>query len=162
MFWQSLFGDTAWWQTDRLMQREDVGTLDHSCRRAFNGRCLEHSPDIVTMKNIFALGLLLLVIPATVLGHTKLAASVPEDGAQIATANEIRLEFSAPVRLTAVKVQNRDGTEISLGDIPTETQEAFTVAVKEALGPGQYQVSWRSISGDSHVVNGEFRFTVTG
>ena len=114
------------------------------------------------MKNILALSLLLLVIPATVLGHTKLAASVPEDGAQIATVNEIRLEFSAQVRLTAVKVQNRDGAEISLGDIPTETQEAFTVAVKEALGPGQYQVSWRSISGDSHVVNGEFRFTVTG
>ncbi len=114
------------------------------------------------MKSIFALSLLLLVIPATVLGHTKLAASVPEDGAQIATLNEIRLEFSAPVRLTAVKVQNRDGAEISLGDIPNETQEAFSVAIKEALGPGQYQVSWRSISGDSHVVNGEFRFTVTG
>lgn len=114
------------------------------------------------MKSICAMSLLLLAIPATVLGHTKLAASVPEDGAQIATATEIRLEFSAPVRLTAVQLRDGDGTEISLGDLPNESQETFSVAIKDALGPGQYQVSWRSISGDSHVVNGEFRFTVTG
>lgn len=114
------------------------------------------------MKRIIALSLLLLAVPTTVFSHTKLAASFPEDGAQIATLSEIRLEFSAPVRLTAIKLQSADGTEFLLGDIPNETQEAFSVAIKEALGPGKYQVSWRSISGDSHVVNGEFRFTVTG
>ena len=144
------------------MQRAGIRTLDRPWREAFNGRCLQLRPDSVTMKILIALSLLLLVIPATVFSHTKLAASIPEDGVQIATLNEIHLEFSAPVRLTAVTLQNRDGTEISLGDIPGETQEIFSVAIKEPLGPGQYQVSWRSISGDSHVVNGEFRFTVTG
>ena len=144
------------------MQREAVRTLDPPRHGAFNECSQEYSEDIVAMKTVLLMTLLLFAVPATVVGHTKLAASVPEDGAQIATLNEIRLEFSAPVRLTAVKVQNRDGADVPLGEIPKDMQESFSVAIKEALGPGQYQVNWRSISGDSHVVNGEFRFTVTG
>ena len=111
------------------------------------------------MKRAVAI-LLCLLLPAMLPAHTNLSSSAPEDGASVAAPTEIRLEFSAPVRLTAVSLRSAAGSDIPLGDISSEVQTSFSVAIETAMEPGQYQVSWRSISGDSHVVSGEIRFTV--
>jgi methionine-rich copper-binding protein CopC len=93
--------------------------------------------------------------------HTKLAASSPADGAEVNILSEIRLDFSAAVKLTAVKLVDTSGTEIGLGAIPGATAETFTVTITESLATGTYVISWRSISSDAHIVSGEIRFSVT-
>ena len=106
--------------------------------------------------------LLIMIVPQSLQAHTKLSTSNPADGATVSALTEIQLEFSTDVRLTAVKLQDSAGMEMALGSIPGETAATYTIAVNESPAPGEYLISWRSISGDSHVVSGEIRFTVTG
>jgi copper transport protein len=95
------------------------------------------------------------------LAHTELAATVPEDRAMIATAPEnVQLTFSEPVRLTALSIQRDGAQKQSLGPLPSETTEKFSVALPTALDEGHYVVTWRALSEDTHVMSGEFMFAV--
>jgi len=97
------------------------------------------------------------------LAHTRLSASIPEDAAVTGTPpEEIVLEFSADVRLTALEIQEQSGSATDLGPIPADTQRRFVVAIPEDLAPGDYLVAWRAIGADTHPVSGEFHFTVSG
>ena len=106
------------------------------------------------------LTLVLLVLAGAALAHTKLSSTKPADGETVAAPSEIWLIFSAPVRLTAVKIESKDGARIRVGEFPTDIRETFAVPLDDALAPGDYLVTWRSVSGDSHIVSGEFRFSV--
>jgi methionine-rich copper-binding protein CopC len=115
------------------------------------------------MKSIPALfALLVLALSQPLLAHTQAASSTPADGAEVSAPTEIRLAFPAAVRLTAVILSDEAGDEIEMASIPAEPGKEFAVAIKETLAPGRYLVMWRSVSGDSHIVSGEIRFTVTG
>jgi methionine-rich copper-binding protein CopC len=95
------------------------------------------------------------------LAHTSLTESAPADGAALeASPEEIVLTFSEPVRLTALSLE-RGGPAVPLDSPPSERSERFAVATPE-LPAGEYVVSWRVISADTHVVSGELSFTVTG
>jgi copper transport protein len=106
-----------------------------------------------------AIGLgLLAAQPA--LTHTELATTVPENNTMLAEAPEtVELRFSAPVRLTALTLQRNGTSRQSLGPLPSEAKEHFTVALPE-LADGRYVVTWRAFSADTHIVNGEFRFAI--
>jgi len=108
------------------------------------------------------LAIAVLLLSQPLLAHTKLGGSTPADGAHVPAPTVITLEFTADVRLTAVKLENDAGETIETGPVPGEAATSFAVAINDTLAPGRYRVSWRSVSGDSHIVSGEFRFTVTG
>jgi methionine-rich copper-binding protein CopC len=92
--------------------------------------------------------------------HTELSASMPADQAALdAAPKELMLHFSEPVRLTALSVQKQGESKQSLGPLPAEASPHFTVAAP-ALSEGQFMVSWRALSEDTHVMTGEFVFTV--
>lgn len=92
--------------------------------------------------------------------HTQLSGTMPADGAALAAApDEIVLEFSEPVTLTAVVVHAADGVENDIDALPTSKSARFAVAAPE-LVPGNYRVAWRALSEDTHVIKGEFAFTV--
>jgi methionine-rich copper-binding protein CopC len=92
--------------------------------------------------------------------HSELTSSMPADKASVATApKEVMLHFSEPVRLTAVSVTRSGGAKQDLSGIPAERVKDFTVAAP-GLGDGQYEVSWRALSSDSHVMTGTFSFSV--
>lgn len=92
--------------------------------------------------------------------HTELSGTMPADGATLAAApHELVLEFSEPVTLTAVIVHGTDGVEHAIDPLPTSKSERFSVTAPE-LVPGSYRVDWRALSEDTHVINGEFAFTV--
>ena len=87
--------------------------------------------------------------------HTYLSESVPADETVVTVApEEIVLEFSE-----AVSVRDGDGAEQALESFPGETGERFAVGVS-GLSPGDYVVTWRAVGADTHIVSGEFRFTV--
>jgi len=92
--------------------------------------------------------------------HSELTSSMPADKASVATApKEVMLHFSEPVRLTAVAVTRSGGGKQDLAGIPAERAKDFTVAAP-GLGDGQYEVTWRALSSDSHVMTGTFSFSV--
>ncbi len=95
------------------------------------------------------------------LAHTGLTETVPADRALIAAAPvDVRLTFSAPVRLTAFSIQKDDEKKQSLGPLPTETTAEFSVALPSTLVDGHYVVTWRAMSEDTHIMSGEFMFAV--
>ena len=107
------------------------------------------------------LTLLAAVFSMQALAHTALSTSAPANDAQVAAPSEIVLEFSADVRLTAVSLTNTAGEETRLGALPADAASSFAIPIESDLTPGVYLVTWRSLSADTHVVSGEFRFTVT-
>ncbi len=108
---------------------------------------------------LIALALAGIAAPAA-FAHTELARTVPADAEVVESAPEqIELEFSAAVRLTALTVQQTGGEKRSLGPLPGEMTEAFDIALP-VLDDGHYVVSWRALSEDTHVMTGEFMFVI--
>lgn len=92
--------------------------------------------------------------------HTELSQSMPADKAALETApKEVMLHFSEPVRLTMASIEKRGDRKQELGPLPQAPAKDFTLAAP-ALGEGAYVVTWRAMSEDTHVVNGEITFTV--
>jgi len=92
--------------------------------------------------------------------HTELAETYPADHATIAAAPEdVQLRFSEPVRLTALSIQKDGAAKQALGPLPSAAAERFAVALP-TLGDGHYVVAWRALSGDTHVMTGDFMFAV--
>jgi methionine-rich copper-binding protein CopC len=52
------------------------------------------------------------------------------------------------------------GREKHLDAIPTAVASKFSLAIHEPLSPGKHTVVWRAVGGDTHIVSGEFAFTV--
>lgn len=106
-----------------------------------------------------ALSVLALTVSAAH-AHTQLSVSVPADGATLSDPpKEVMLHFSEPVKLTMLTVQRDNNEKRNLGPLPTQANVVFTVAAP-ALEKGSYVVSWRALSEDTHVMTGEFTFSV--
>ena len=99
---------------------------------------------------------------AVTFGHGKMLKSEPANGEIVTTApNSITFRFAAALRLTVVKIINRDdGREIepttALGTGPSKT---YAIEVP-ALASGSYQVNWTAVASDGHVMNSSFEFAV--
>ena len=103
----------------------------------------------------------LLVIVSTAAAHTPLTATVPAATATVsAPVREIVLEFGGDVRLTALVLTDAQGGNKKVAAVPAAVAKKFTLAVEEDLKAGAYTVNWRAVGSDTHVVSGDFRFTV--
>lgn len=108
----------------------------------------------------FATVLAAACLSAAAFAHTAIERSSPADGATLEAApEELVLEFSAPVRLTAVSVRGADGAEHEIGSLPEGFAQRFSLPAPE-LGPGRSDVEWRALSEDTHVIEGAFAFTL--
>ena len=93
--------------------------------------------------------------------HTGLAGSEPAAGASVVgPVTEIVLTFADEVRLTAVALADAGGTAKALGPLPKDAAAHFVIAVEEPLAPGQYEITWRAVGADTHVVSGKIAFSV--
>ena len=101
-----------------------------------------------------------VLLMGNALAHTNLSSSIPSDGSTTSAPSEIVLEFSDAVRLTSIALKGGSGDSVALGKRPSGPAKVFRVKIEGSVTPGDYVVSWRSISSDSHVVSGEIRFTV--
>jgi copper resistance protein C len=111
------------------------------------------------MKSVVYSAILSLVTSAA-FAHSELTSSVPADKASVAAApKEVMLHFSEPVRLTALAVTRAGEAQRKLSPLPAQPQKDFSVA-SPGLSKGQYTVTWRALSGDAHVMTGEFTFAV--
>ncbi len=99
---------------------------------------------------------------AAALAHAKMNASVPKDGATVASGlSEIQLQFSKPLRLTLIHVRRVDDQqEMAVSsELPASFVDSAKVTV-DALQAGSYEVFWTAVSNDGHVMKGNFAFSV--
>lgn len=112
------------------------------------------------MKKLMYIGVLSVFASAVAYAHTELSSSMPADEAVLETApQQVMLHFSEPVRLTALSIQGPGREKQDLGPLPSEMSANFSVAAPD-LAAGDYVVTWRSLSEDTHVMMGEFGFKV--
>ena len=93
--------------------------------------------------------------------HTQLKESSPSADASVPAPKTVALTFAGDVRLTSVSLTDSAGAPKHLDAVPTAVASTFSLAVHEPLSPGPYKVVWRAVGGDTHIISGEFAFTVT-
>jgi methionine-rich copper-binding protein CopC len=95
--------------------------------------------------------------------HAQLEKAMPAVGSTVASASEIRLEFSEGVEPKFSKVTlTGPGGAVPLGAAKTEAgnQAVLVVPITKALAAGAYTVHWQAVSVDTHHTQGTFDFTV--
>ena len=96
--------------------------------------------------------------------HAQLEKATPAVGGTVASASEIRLEFSEGVepKFTKVTLTGPGGSAVPLGVAKTEpsNQAVLIVPITKALAAGAYTVHWQAVSVDTHHTQGTFEFTV--
>jgi methionine-rich copper-binding protein CopC len=92
--------------------------------------------------------------------HTKLQTSAPAADVSVAAPQAVELTFAGDVRLTSVSLTDAAGAAKHLDAVPADVASTFSLNVHEPLSPGKYTVVWRAVGGDTHIVSGEFGFTV--
>jgi methionine-rich copper-binding protein CopC len=106
-----------------------------------------------------ACSVLACLLSAAALAHTRLETSAPSNGAEVVAPAEIVLAFSEPVHVTAVSIRSGSSAHAT-GEIPQGPAETFSIPVTGKLAPGEYTVTWRAVSADTHIVSGDFSFVV--
>ena len=101
-----------------------------------------------------------LALAAAAGAHTPLKASLPAADASVAAPKTLELTFGGDVRLTSVSLTDSAGTAKHLDAVPTTVASTFALGIHEPLAPGAYKVVWRAVGGDTHIISGEFGFTV--
>ena len=95
--------------------------------------------------------------------HAQLEKATPPVGGTVASASEIRLEFSEGVEPKFTKVTlTGPGGAVPLGAAKTEpsNQAVLIVPIAKPLAAGAYTVHWHAVSVDTHHTQGTFEFTV--
>jgi methionine-rich copper-binding protein CopC len=100
------------------------------------------------------------MIAVAAYAHTALTESAPAADASVPAPKAIYLTFAGDVRLTTVSLTDAAGAAKRLDAVPAATGSKFRLVVQEPLAPGAYKVVWRAVGGDTHIVSGEFGFTV--
>src|SRR5271155_2166741 len=104
------------------------------------------------------------VITTQAFAHAQLEKATPPVGGTVASASEIRLEFSEGVepKFTKVTLSGPGGSAVPLGAAKTEpsNQAVLIVPITKALAAGAYTVHWHAVSVDTHHTQGTFEFTV--
>ena len=96
--------------------------------------------------------------------HAQLEKATPPVGGTVASASEIRLEFSEGVepRFCKVSLTGPGGAAVPLGAATTLSgNSAVLIApIAKPLSAGVYSVHWQAVSVDTHHTQGSFEFTV--
>lgn len=100
--------------------------------------------------------------------HLKLARSEPSASAVLtASPTQVKLWFTQKPELTVTSIKVKSGSgatavERTLAPLArgSAADAPITAPVGGALAPGRYQVVWRTMARDGHVLNGVIPFTV--
>ncbi len=121
--------------------------------------------------------LLCLLFPLSALAHSPLSNVSPEDGAKLQDApTEISMVFKSPAKLIKLELLkehtsekksllgslfgNDGGEVVPLPNaVLMETSETHVIPLPE-ITSGGYQVKWRAMGEDGHVIKGDFGFAV--
>ena len=105
-------------------------------------------------------GVTTLYLAAAAMAHSPLSKSMPADGETVSsTPAELQLQFRGEAKLVKLSL-SQDGTDIPLGDSHLMQIATQHVVALPTLSAGSFEVRWRALSADGHVIKGNFDFTV--
>jgi copper resistance protein C len=111
-----------------------------------------------------AASLALALTASAAFAHAQLEKATPPVGGTVASASEIRLEFSEGVepKFSKVTLSGPGGAAVPLGSASTAAgdQAVLIVPISKPLSAGAYTVHWQAVSVDTHHTQGTFEFTV--
>ena len=123
--------------------------------------------------------LLCLLFPLSALAHSPLSNVSPEDGAKLQDApTQISMVFKSPAKLINLELLKEQASEkksllgglfgndgAELVPLPNavlmETGQTHVIPLPKITG-GDYQVKWRAMGEDGHVIKGALGFTTLG
>ncbi|MCL7930988.1 copper resistance CopC family protein [Halomonas llamarensis] len=104
---------------------------------------------------------LLMAVAMPVLAHEDIINTLPGDGATLQNSPEkIGVEFDGVMRITQFEVTGPDGSVRLDNQSGSELSERYFVKPEEALSSGDYQVNWRGLSDDGHMMSDGFTFSI--
>ncbi len=93
--------------------------------------------------------------------HSHLHSVSPAEGSKLTTSPpNVVLHFSEAVTVTAAWIQSGKEPKQKLGSLPAKPAEEITIPVP-TLAPGSYEVTWRVLSDDGHIMPGKVHFTIS-
>lgn len=113
-----------------------------------------------------------LAMPNMVMAHTKLVASTPAQGTTVAKPKLVKLTFSeallpptvaTSIVMTAMPGMKNHG-EMVIRNFTTSWSngnKTLTLALKQPLRAGDYDVRWQAAGADGHRMTGKVSFTVS-
>ena len=111
-----------------------------------------------------AVALAVLAFPAVALAHAFLDHAVPAVGSTVhGPPAEVRLRFTHELEpaFSTVRVFDKSGAQVDRRDKQLDPKDAKLLKVSlPRLAPGTYRVTWRVLSVDTHVTEGDFTFEV--
>lgn len=116
---------------------------------------------MLTVLALMLVALLLPVAPAS--AHETVTGTNPEDGQKLSTTPEaIEISFSdTPLSMgSKIQITDSSGTNWAKGDVEIDGDNAVQ-PIKSGAPAGEYTVTWRVVSSDSHPIDGTFSFTAT-
>ncbi|MEU8398430.1 copper resistance CopC family protein [Nonomuraea sp. NPDC048892] len=116
---------------------------------------------IAALTAMLAAALLVFGAAAPALAHDVLKSSSPAKGAKVTLLDEVRLEFSAKMRMPFVIVRGAGDAQYQSGKPEIDGAEV-TQAVDGPLPDGKYTIAYRVVSSDGHPIEGEIPFRVEG
>ena len=106
------------------------------------------------------LAISLQVLPAA--AHSPLISSSPADGDVLAAAPQaIEMKFRGTARLVRLALTGAQSGEVALSEEHLMVEKHRHTVVLPAIAADEYEVRWRALSADGHVVKGSFSFTVS-
>ena len=114
------------------------------------------------MKSRLALATAVTLLSAAAFAHSETEETTPVDGARLTeTPDMIHMVFDDPMRITMVRLENADGSEMPM-ERGTGLEPSLEFhAEPEPLAPGSYTVEWRGLASDGHAMQGSFSFELT-
>ena len=99
--------------------------------------------------------------PLLAAAHAHLELAQPADGSVVtATPSRLLLQFSESAQLTSVTLRRQGVAQAQhIGPLPAATSAQFSLSLPP-LDPGVYELRYRVLSSDSHIVAGSIHFTV--
>ena len=103
----------------------------------------------------------MLLWPIAAAAHAHLQQSLPAEGSVVSSAPaQFMLKFSEAAQLTALSLQKQGEPQAQkIQPLPTAASAEISVAAPRR-DPGIYELRYRVVSADSHVVSGSVHFTV--
>lgn len=111
-----------------------------------------------------ALLFLLVIGVAAAVPHFALDRSMPEAGSTVESPSEIRLWFTQEPQegTTQIRLVEAEDAGVHVMDVAQDEEDpkAFYIVVHGELPAGEYNVSWRGMGVDGHVIRDAFSFSV--
>jgi methionine-rich copper-binding protein CopC len=96
--------------------------------------------------------------------HSRLDRAAPAAGSTVhRSPPQLKLWFTERLEpaFSSVRVLDHNGKQVDKGDPEVDRADARLLRVSlPTLAPGTYRVKWRELSVDTHVIEGDFTFSV--